>query len=51
MHLSCKIFPDMGHVGLIGENTERFLEKADVAKKEMGFYRKTLCRATEKQRP
>lgn len=25
----CKIFPDMGHGGLIGENTERFIEEVD----------------------
>ena len=25
----CKIFPDMGHGGLIGENTEKFIEEVD----------------------
>ena len=26
---TCKIFEDMGHGGLIGENTERFIEEVD----------------------
>ena len=31
---SGKIFPDMGHGGLIGENTERFIEEVDAAHRE-----------------
>ena len=30
---SHKIFPDMGHGGLIGENTERFIEEVDAVHK------------------
>ena len=26
---TCKLFEDMGHGGLIGENTERFIEEVD----------------------
>ena len=28
---TCKIFEDMGHGGLVGENTERFIEEATEA--------------------
>ena len=27
--VTCKIFEDMGHGGLIGENTERFIDEVD----------------------
>ena len=37
---TCKIFEDMGHGGLIGENTERFIEEVDAvhqpSKKKLG---------------
>ena len=35
---SCKIFSDMGHGELIGENTERFIEEVDIA------HRHSFCR-------
>ena len=30
---TCKIFEDMGHGGLAGENTERFMEEVDKARR------------------
>ena len=37
---TCKIFEDMGHGGLIGENTGRFIEEVDAvhlrSKKKLG---------------
>ena len=37
--ISYKVFPDMGHGGLIGENTERFIEEVDAT------HRKSLQKA------
>ena len=31
---TCKIFEDMGHGGLIGENTERFIEEVDAVHRQ-----------------
>ena len=44
---TCKIFPDMGHGGLVGENTERFLEEVDAVHRESLRKRETV---TEEER-